>query len=92
MGVDEVTGETVLALTGSSESPAKVSAQWCISIPKKPAASTLISVATNLIAEHILSLAPQESTLLVNEPDLTLKAATPSVPKHTRYSKQLGSI
>ena len=75
MGVDEVTGETVLALVGVSESPAKVPAQWCISSPKKAAASTLISVATNLIAEHILSLTPRGSTLLVNEPSLTLQAA-----------------
>lgn len=75
MGVDEVTGETVLALTGSSESPAQVSAQWCISLPKKAGASTLISVATNLIAEYILSLTPRGSTLLVNEPFLALQAA-----------------
>ena len=75
MGIDEVTGETVLALTGSSESPAKVSAQWCISLPKKAAASTLISVATNLIVERILSLTPRGSTLLVNEPFLALQAA-----------------
>jgi len=75
MGVDEVTGETLPALTGSSESPVKVSVQWCISLPKEAAASTLISVATNLIAEHILSLTPRGSTLLVNEPFLALQAA-----------------
>lgn len=75
MGIDEVTGETVLALIGSSESPAKVSAQLCIPLPKNTAASTLISVATNLIAEHILFLTPRGSTLLVNEPDLALQAA-----------------
>ena len=63
MGIDEVTGETLLAITGSSESPAKVPAPWCISFPKKVAASTLISVATNLIAEHILSLTPRGGTL-----------------------------
>lgn len=74
-GIDEVTGETVLALTGSSESPTKVSTQGCIHLPKEPTASTLISVATNLIAEHILSLTPQGSTLLVNEPSLALQAA-----------------
>lgn len=75
MGIDEVTGETVLALTDTSESPAKVSAQWCVSLPKKAAASTLISVATNLIAEYILSLTPRGSTLLVNEPFLGLQVA-----------------
>lgn len=75
MGIDEVTGETVLALIGSSESPAKVSTQWCIPLPKKAVASTLISVAINLIAEHILSLTPRGGTLLVNEPFLALQAA-----------------
>ncbi len=75
IGVDEGTGETVLALIGSSGSPANVSTQWCIPLPKKPAASTLISVATNLIAEHILTLTPRGSTLLVNEPDFALQAA-----------------
>ena len=72
-GADELTGETVLALTGSSESPANISTDCCISIPKKAAASTIISVATNLIAEHILSLTPRGGTLLVNEPFLALK-------------------
>ena len=75
LGSDEVTGETVLAFIGSSESPAKVPAQWCISVPRSAAASTLISVATNLIAGQILSLTPRGSTLLVNEPSLTLQAA-----------------
>lgn len=75
LGTDEVTGETVLALADSSESPAKVSAQRCIPLPKQPAASTLISVATNLIVEHILSFTPRGSTLLVNEPDLALQTA-----------------
>ena len=74
MGTDEVTGKTVLALTGSSESPAKVPAQWCISFTKKASASTLISVAAYLIADQILSLTPRGSTLLVNEPSLTLQA------------------
>ena len=75
MGTDEVTGETVLALTGSSESPAKVPARCCISFTRRAAASTLISVATYLIADHILSLTPRGSTLLVNEGSLTLQAA-----------------
>ena len=75
MGIDEVTGETVLGLADSSESPAKVSAQLCIPLPKEAAASTLILVATNLIAEHILSFTPRGSTLLVNEPFLALQAA-----------------
>ena len=74
-GIDQGTGETVLALTGSSESPAKVPAPWCISFPKKVDASTLISIATNLMPEHILSLTPRGSTLLVNEGSLTLQAA-----------------
>ena len=75
MGIDEVTGETLLALSGSSESPAKVPAPWCISFPKKVAASTLISVANNLIAGNVLSFTPHGITLLINGPSLALQAA-----------------
>ena len=75
MGIDEVTGETLLAFVDSSESPSRVSLHACIQLPKSAAASTLISVATNLIAENILSHTPQGSTLLVHEPSLALQAA-----------------
>ena len=75
IGDDEVTGETVLTLTGSSESPTKISAELCIRIPTKAAASTLLSVASNLIAEYSLSLTPQGSILLVNEASLALQVA-----------------
>ncbi|KAL8724801.1 MAG: hypothetical protein Q9166_007747 [cf. Caloplaca sp. 2 TL-2023] len=75
LGVDEVTGDTVLALAGSNASPAKIPAQWCIPLLDVPAVSTLLSVAINLITEHILSLTPPGGTLLVNDPDLALQAA-----------------
>ena len=75
MGIDEVNGETVLALMDSSESPSRVSVHCCIHLPEGAAASTLISVATSLIAENVLSLTPPGSTLLVNEPSLALQAA-----------------
>ncbi|KAL8770428.1 MAG: hypothetical protein Q9209_003854 [Squamulea sp. 1 TL-2023] len=75
IGIDENNGEAVLAFTGSSESLVKVSLRGCISLAEVSAASTLISVANNLLADHILSLAPRGSTLLVNQADLTLQAA-----------------
>jgi acyl transferase domain-containing protein/NAD(P)-dependent dehydrogenase (short-subunit alcohol dehydrogenase family) len=77
-GVDVETGEVVLALSSSCESPANVPAQWCIPLLQTPAASTLVSVAANLIAEHILSFTPEGGTLLVNEPDSALHSALQS--------------
>lgn len=75
MGKDKSTGEAVIALTNSTDSPATVSAHWCICLPETPTASTLVSVATNIVAERILSLTPFGSTLLVNESDRALLAA-----------------
>lgn len=75
IGVDEVTGDAILALSGASESPAQVPMQRCIALPEMPAASTLISVAANLMAEYVLSLTPRGTTLLVHEPDRALRTA-----------------
>jgi acyl transferase domain-containing protein/SAM-dependent methyltransferase/NADP-dependent 3-hydroxy acid dehydrogenase YdfG len=74
-GVDVETSEVVLALFGSSESPANIPAQSCIPLTETPAASTFVSVAANLVAEHILSFTPEGGTLLVNEPDSALQSA-----------------
>lgn len=73
--VDFMTGERVLALCGSSDSPANVPEQWCIGLDKTLEVSTLLAVAANILAEQILSLAPKGGTLLVNEPDSALQSA-----------------
>ena len=75
MGTDEVTGRPVLALTGCSGSPAKIPAEWSVPLSENSPVSTLTFVATNLIAEQIMSLLPTRSALLVHEPDLNLQAA-----------------
>ncbi|KAL8809367.1 MAG: hypothetical protein Q9200_003471 [Gallowayella weberi] len=75
IGVDEVSGDTVLALAGSSESPARIPVQCCLPLVKVPAVSALISVAVHLMADHILSLTPLGSTLLVNDADPALQSA-----------------
>ncbi|KAI9154717.1 polyketide synthase-1 [Paramyrothecium foliicola] len=75
VGLDNHTGETLLAMTGSSESPAVVPAAWCFPVPEAPAPHTLVSVAAHLIAEYLLLLSPPGSTLLVQEPDVALESA-----------------
>lgn len=72
LGVDIKTNETVLAISSSSESPVIIPAQWSISVGQATSGSTLASVATNLIADRILSLTPIGSTLIVNEADQAL--------------------
>ena len=69
----EVAGEMVQTLTGSSESPTKILAEWDVHLPTKVAAEILISVGTNYIAEYILSLTPQGSIFFANEPSLALR-------------------
>lgn len=75
VGVDVETGEAVLALSGSGESPADIPARCCITISEAPTPSTLASVAARLIADRVLSLTPNGATLLVNEPDSALQWA-----------------
>lgn len=74
-GVDLKTGETLLALASSSESPAVVPAAWCLPVPDAPAPHTLVSVAAHLLAEYLLLLTPPGGTLLVHEADTALESA-----------------
>ncbi|KAI2472698.1 hypothetical protein F4781DRAFT_318834 [Annulohypoxylon bovei var. microspora] len=73
-GVDVQTGDVVLALSSSNRSPANIPVHNCIALSETPAASTLVSVAANLIAEQILSLTPKGATLLVNEADSAVQS------------------
>ncbi|KAK3934578.1 polyketide synthase [Diplogelasinospora grovesii] len=75
VGVEANTKEKVLALTSCSESPALVPATSCISLEEVPTASRLVAVAAMLIADHILALAPNGCTVLVNDADTALQIA-----------------
>ncbi|KAI0882956.1 uncharacterized protein GGS22DRAFT_190934 [Annulohypoxylon maeteangense] len=75
VGTDVQTGDLVLALSDSNRSPANIPAYNCIVLPETPTASTLTSVAANLISEQILSLTPKGATLLVNEADSAVQSA-----------------
>ncbi|KAK4232439.1 polyketide synthase [Podospora fimiseda] len=76
-GMDIETSEAVLALTGSNELLVKVPASWCIPLTANtvPIPLTLISLAANLIAHHILSVTPYGSTLIIHEADSSLRSA-----------------
>ncbi|OTB01644.1 hypothetical protein M426DRAFT_212039 [Hypoxylon sp. CI-4A] len=73
VGIDINTNDIVLALSSSNASLANIPAQFCITLHEAPSASTLGSLAANLIAEQILSLTPERATLLVNEADFILQ-------------------
>ncbi|KFA52710.1 hypothetical protein S40293_11297 [Stachybotrys chartarum IBT 40293] len=74
-GFDINSGERVLALTDSSESPAFVPAEWCLPVLEPLAPYTLVSVAAHLLAGYVLSLTAPGNTLLVHEADVTFEAA-----------------
>jgi acyl transferase domain-containing protein/phospholipid N-methyltransferase/NADP-dependent 3-hydroxy acid dehydrogenase YdfG len=78
IGTDEKTGETVLALTDTSTSPTTVSDKLCVTIEEDASPSTLVSVASNLLAERVLSLTTQGTTILLNEADIALRTALKS--------------
>ncbi|TGJ82083.1 hypothetical protein E0Z10_g6697 [Xylaria hypoxylon] len=77
VGFDVVTGEPVVALSDSDESPAVVSSQWCIQLDRgsakldKPEA-LLVSLAAYIIAERIIRLVPEGDAILIHEPDATI--------------------
>ncbi|KAK3995851.1 hypothetical protein QBC44DRAFT_388103 [Cladorrhinum sp. PSN332] len=75
-GIDIDTSEAVLALAGSSESLVKAPASWCIplSVNTIPIPATLILIAANLIAQHIISVTPYGSTLVVHEADASVRS------------------
>ncbi|KAK3299648.1 polyketide synthase [Chaetomium fimeti] len=80
-GLDAVTGEAILALAGSSESLVEVPAAWCIPLTGGTTAalvSTLLSIAADLVAEHILSLTPYGSTLVVHDADANVQSSLAS--------------
>ena len=80
-GVDVESGEPVLALAHSSESPVRVPTGCCVSLAGGPVASTLVSVAAYLIASHILSFASNGSTVVVHDADANLRAALDTLSK-----------
>lgn len=73
--VDVITGERLLALSGSNESPANIPEQWCISLDETLYIPNLVAVAANIIADYILGLIPEGASLLVNEPPSALQSA-----------------
>ncbi|KAM5489297.1 Type I Iterative PKS [Microsporum audouinii] len=75
VGVDVDTSEVVLALSSAAESPANIPKSSCILLSETIDADTLISVAANIVAGHIISFTPEGGILLVNEADLSLQCA-----------------
>lgn len=74
-GVNVASQKPVLALLGSSESPAVVPAQWCVELDAIHSPSSLVAIAANIIAERVVSAVPKSGTLLVHEPDTVIKSA-----------------
>ncbi|KAF2471756.1 putative equisetin synthetase [Lindgomyces ingoldianus] len=68
-GTDEVTGEQLLALSHSTESRAKVLADWTVPLEGLDPVKALAAVAAHITASNILQLAPSRSTLVIHEPD-----------------------
>ncbi|KAG6365507.1 hypothetical protein INS49_007118 [Diaporthe citri] len=90
-GVDVETAEVVLALSGCASSPASIPAPCCLPIANAPSASALVSVASNLVAEQILALAPAGSTLLVNESHPQVRLAILAKANRKRVSARFTS-
>ncbi|KAJ2995920.1 hypothetical protein NUW58_g1137 [Xylaria curta] len=86
MGVDVATGERVVALSNSEESPAVIPTQWCLALggDSKSPEELLASIAVHLIAERILSLVPEGDAVLIHEPDTTM---IPTIQRLAREKK-----
>lgn len=64
------TGESVLALSDRSESVVQVPTEWTVCYTSQVDHSIiLLSVASNLLAQKLISITPMNGTLLVHEPD-----------------------
>ncbi|KAI1117994.1 hypothetical protein F5Y14DRAFT_293895 [Nemania sp. NC0429] len=77
IGIADDTDEPILALSHASDNSVAVPSKWCIpltGISRNPA-TLLVSVAAQLVAQHILTFVPAGSTLLVNEADAALQSA-----------------
>ncbi|KAH7043968.1 polyketide synthase [Macrophomina phaseolina] len=69
-------GESVIAFSDSSESVVAVPQNWTIPQPPKVDASkALLSVAANILADLVITVAPAQGTLLAHDPDPIVAAA-----------------
>ncbi|EGD86562.1 hypothetical protein H112_05064 [Trichophyton rubrum D6] len=75
MGVDVNSNETILALSSSPESPVNIPERCCIPVPRILDNNALVSIASSIVAERVLSFTPEGGTLLVNEADPSLVSA-----------------
>ncbi|KAL1618817.1 putative Hybrid PKS-NRPS biosynthetic cluster [Neofusicoccum ribis] len=70
------TGETVLAFADSSESVVAVPNNWTVPhAAKVDPAKALLSVAANILADLVITVAPSQGTLLAHDPDPIVAAA-----------------
>ncbi|KAK4176933.1 Nonribosomal peptide synthetase 14 [Triangularia setosa] len=76
VGVEETTGSAYLALADAAESPVRVAADCAILLPSQSADFGLMalqSTAAYLIANHVLSLLPRDSNVLIHDADRSLR-------------------
>lgn len=75
IGTDTISGDSVMAFSGSNASPANIPEEWCFPLFHMDPISALSRVACSIIAENILVLVPKGGTLLMNEADRALQLA-----------------
>ncbi|KIA75322.1 polyketide synthase [Aspergillus ustus] len=74
-GIEISTGDSVVALTTSETTPAKVPAAWCISVATPPTAELLVSIAAHLVAVRIMSYASTGSSIFLHGVDAAVERA-----------------
>jgi len=66
-GTDTDTGEHLVAVSDSAQSPASTLAEWSIPVTSPPPVQTLALVAAQLVARSLHALAPRSGTILIHE-------------------------
>ena len=74
-GVEEATGNPLLALSHTAESRPTVPADWTIPLSNADPAKAIAAVAAHMVSSTILHLAQTGSAILVHEPDDLVAAA-----------------
>ncbi|KAI1414159.1 putative equisetin synthetase [Hypoxylon sp. FL1857] len=78
-GTDTTTGQHLIALSDTAETPAPTLAQWAIPVAFTPSAEALVSVAAYIIAKSIIAVVPKAGSILIHEVDAVLGDAITKV-------------
>lgn len=83
-GIDESTGDQLIAFSASTETPAIVPANWTVPVRGADPVEVLGSVAAYIVASRILALARPGSTILVHAPDRLVGSALMKLSSRTQ--------